>query len=147
VSDNTTPPGFTKPVATDEIGGVDFQRIKVIHGNDGINDGDVSGDNPLPTQATRTDNLLEMLQRIVKLLESNAVVDGAQRQRVSLDSIPAGVTLPTVTTVGTVTTVTTVATVSAVTNMVANAGMDREQYINVAKNVYANAIRSNLTFA
>jgi hypothetical protein len=119
----------------------------LIHGNDGVNDGDVSGDNPLPTQATRTDNLLEMLQRIVKLLESNAVVDGAQRQRVSLDNIPAGVTLPTVTTVGTVTTVTTVSTVSAVTNMVANAGMDREQHINVAKNVYANAIRSNLTFA
>jgi len=147
MADNDILPATGTNVATDDIGGVKFQRMKLIHGNDGVNDGDVSGDNPLPTQATRTDNLLEMLQRIVKLLESNAVVDSAQRQRVSLDNIPAGVTLPTVTTVGTVTTVTTVSTVSAVTNMVANAGMDREQHINVAKNVYANAIRSNLTFA
>lgn len=36
-------------VATDEIGGKHHQRIKLIHGNDGVNDGDVSSENPLPT--------------------------------------------------------------------------------------------------
>jgi hypothetical protein len=36
-------------IATDDIGGVKFQRIKLIHGNDGVNDGDVSATNPLPT--------------------------------------------------------------------------------------------------
>jgi hypothetical protein len=60
-------------------------------------------------------------------------VDGQQRQRVTID---AG-TLPTVTTVG---------TVSSVTNMVSNAGMDREQYINIAKQTYAQSIRSRLEF-
>jgi hypothetical protein len=45
-----------------------------------------------------------------------------------------------------VTTVGTVTTVSAVSNIAANAGMDREQYINVAKQTYANSIRSRLSF-
>ena len=37
-------------IAADEIGGVKFSRSKLIHGNDGINDGDVSKTNPLPTR-------------------------------------------------------------------------------------------------
>jgi hypothetical protein len=84
-----------------------------------------------------------MLSRVVKLLESNVVVDSAQRQRISLDAIAAGVTLPTVTTV---TTVSTVSTVSSVTNVAANAGMDREQYINIAKQTYTMSIRPRLEF-
>lgn len=40
-------PGDT--IATDDIGGVKFQRIKLVHGDDGVNDGDVSSTNPLPT--------------------------------------------------------------------------------------------------
>ena len=35
-------------IATDEILGVDYQRIKLIHGADGVNDGDVATANPLP---------------------------------------------------------------------------------------------------
>ena len=87
----------------------------------------------MPTDSQRTDALLVMLSRVVKLLESNAVVDAAQRQRVVIDA-------------GTVTAVTTVSTVSSVTNVVANAGMDREQYINAAKQTYAQSIRARLTF-
>lgn len=37
-------------IAADDIGGVKFQRIKLIHGADGVNAGDVSTDNPLPVQ-------------------------------------------------------------------------------------------------
>lgn len=36
----------------DEIGGVKFPRVKIIHGADGTNDGDVSSANPLPTVQT-----------------------------------------------------------------------------------------------
>ncbi len=35
-------------VAADDIAGIKFQRMKLIHGADGINDGDVSTANPLP---------------------------------------------------------------------------------------------------
>jgi hypothetical protein len=102
---------------------------------------DISDANPLPIEADRTDNMLAMLSRIVKLLESNAVVDQQQRQRVTLDSIAGSLTL------GTVSTVTNVGTINSVTNLANTAGMDREQYINIAKQTYATAIRPRLTFA
>jgi hypothetical protein len=98
-------------------------------------------DFPSPSIADRTDNLLVMMSRIVKLLESNAVVDQQQRQRIAVDSFIA--TIPTLTTV---TGVTTVSTVSSVTNIAANAGMDREQYINIAKQTYTQSIRNRLEF-
>lgn len=34
--------------ASDDIGGVQYPRVKLIHGADGTNDGDVSSANPLP---------------------------------------------------------------------------------------------------
>lgn len=40
-------------IAADDISGVKFQRIKLVHGADGVNAGDVSSANPLPvTNAT-----------------------------------------------------------------------------------------------
>jgi hypothetical protein len=102
---------------------------------------DISDANPLPIEADRTDNMLAMLGRIVKLLESNAVVDQQQRQRVTLDSIAGSLTLGTVSAVSNVN---AVANVAAQTGM---AGMDREMYINIAKQTYATAIRPRLTVA
>lgn len=104
---------------------------------------DIEIDKPFPAQAERTENLLLMLQRVVKLMESLAIVDVAQRQRITLDAIAAGLTLATITTVGTVSNI----TAGTLTNVVANAGMDREQYINIAKQTYATSIRNQLTFA
>lgn len=37
-------------VAADEIAGVKFQRVKLIEGADGVNDGDISAANPLPVE-------------------------------------------------------------------------------------------------
>lgn len=38
--------------AADAILGVYYQRLKLIHGIDGVNDGDVAKTNPLPTRQT-----------------------------------------------------------------------------------------------
>jgi hypothetical protein len=133
-------PGVGASVAADEISGHLYQRIKPTYGTDGQAT-DVSLVNPLPVFDDRAENLISLLERLVKISESNQVVDSAQRQRITLDAITAGVSLPGV---STVTTVTTVTTVAAVTNMVSNAGMDREQYINIAKQTYANSIRNRL---
>ena len=84
-----------------------------------------------------------MLSRLVKILECNAVVDQQQRQRVTIDAITGSLTLGTVSTVTNLGTVSTVSTVAAQTTL---GGMDREMYINVAKNTYANSIRSQLAF-
>lgn len=136
-------PGTGAIIAADDVGGTLYQRVKIAVGADG-QAVDVSSSNPIAVLAEPTDNLLVMLSRIVKLLESNAVVDQQQRQRVSVDSFIA--TIPTLTTVTGVSTVSTVNTVTSVTNIAANAGMDREQFINIAKQTYAQSIRSRLEF-
>lgn len=41
-------------IAGDDIGGVVFQRNKLIHGVDGTNDGDVARSNPLPVHLVNT---------------------------------------------------------------------------------------------
>lgn len=38
--------------AADDIGGVKFQRVKMVLGADGVNDGDVSASNPLPVASS-----------------------------------------------------------------------------------------------
>jgi hypothetical protein len=48
VPDNVTLPGAGEVVATDEIAGRQFQRVKVTLGADGVDGGDVSAGNPLP---------------------------------------------------------------------------------------------------
>lgn len=42
--------GVGKTVAFDSIGGINFQRMKLIYGPNDTNSGDVSTSNPLPTQ-------------------------------------------------------------------------------------------------
>lgn len=57
MADNTTLPAGVggDSIATDDIGGVKFQRVKLIHGADGVNAGDVAETNPLPV-AIRSDS-------------------------------------------------------------------------------------------
>jgi hypothetical protein len=132
-------PGSGATVATENSGGVHHQRVLMETAVEGVPT-DVSAASPMPVASSRSDDLLVMLSRIVKLLESNATVDSAQRQRVVVDSGAITASIASAQTLGTVT------TVSSVTNMVSNAGMDREQYINIAKQTYSQGIRSGLTF-
>lgn len=125
------------PIAADEVAGLGrVQVVKPAFGVDGAATM-VSAATPLPVAGTVAD-LLVMMSRVVKLLESSAVVDQQQRQRVSVDAFPA--TVPAVTAVTTVTTVTTLSNATAI------AGMDREQWINAAKQTYAQSIRARLEF-
>ena len=61
-------PGTGATVAADEIASVKFQRIKIVHGPDGTNDGDVSKTNGLPVQASApaatTGNIIANAQSI-----------------------------------------------------------------------------------
>jgi predicted metalloendopeptidase len=132
-------PGTGAIVAADEIDGVLYQRIKPTVGANGIAI-DVSEENPMPVQEARVEDLLAIIQRLVKVCESLQVVDSAQRQRVTIDAITGNLTLATVSTVSTVSSVTNVAAQTSL------AGMDREMYINIARQTYENSIRSKLTF-
>lgn len=48
VSVNTSTPGTPAVIASDDISGAQFQRIKLTLGADGVNEGDVSSTNPIP---------------------------------------------------------------------------------------------------
>jgi hypothetical protein len=101
-------------------------------------------DSPGPvvrTAAGSVDNQITLLRRIVKLLESTAATDVAQRQRITLDAITAGVTLPAVTTV------TTVTTVGSVTNLAAVNGWNQQMFADPARTAYNTGIRAQLTFS
>jgi len=45
-------------VGSDDIAGIKFQRVKLIHGADGVNDGDVAATNPFPVELTDGANTL-----------------------------------------------------------------------------------------
>lgn len=51
--------GSGKTIAGDEITSAIYQRIKLIHGADGTNDGDVSSANPFPVTVNRVTSLVD----------------------------------------------------------------------------------------
>ena len=61
-------PGAGAIIAADDVGGALLQRIKVVVGADGVNDGDVSLANPMPVQGVG--ELVEQLAAIRMLLQS-----------------------------------------------------------------------------
>lgn len=99
MADNTTLPGTGDVIASDDIGGVKYQRVKLTHGEDG-EALDASVNNPVPVQDSDGNGILG---RILQMLLSPLGYDKSlQRQRgtVVVESLP---TLATVTTVATVT--------------------------------------------
>ena len=133
MADNVTiTPGSGATVAADEIGGVLYQRVKLIEGADGVNNGDVSSSNPLPTQ--ETGGALSLLTRIANLLMSPMGFDRSlSRQRVTA-----------VVESGTVTTVTTVTTLTNLTNFGAGRSATELQD-NQARSAWAQIVRSRIT--
>jgi len=112
-----------------------------------------------------TDDAIVYLRRMVKLMESQAVVDQYNRQRVAISEVygtGASVALqtPRVTVandssiilaagaaaVGTVG-VTSISTGTNTIGDVTTGGYDRRQFMDIARNTYANGIRQNLIFS
>lgn len=72
MADNTSiTPGTGVTIASDDVGGIQFQRVKLALGADGVNDGDVSSANPLPIGS----GALDLLSATIKA-EDNASVSG-----------------------------------------------------------------------
>ena len=95
---NTTLPGTGDVIGADEISGVKYQRVKLVHGAEGFAV-DASETDPLPVFDDANNGLL---RRILLMLMAPLGYDkSSQRQRVTanIENLP---TLATVTTVGTV---------------------------------------------
>lgn len=100
-----------------------------------------------------TDDSLQYLRRIVKLMESQAVVDSGNRQRITLDSIGTGTAVTTtvpisgsVTASGTVT-ANLAAGSNAVGSITAIDGYNHQMFQDFAKTAFATGIRNNLIFS
>ena len=94
-------PGSGATIAADDVGGALLQRVKIVQGIDGVNDGDVASSNPLPVQ--EASGAMSLLRRILDRLMSPVGYDSSlnrQRGTVVLES-------------GTITTVTTVSSITA----------------------------------
>jgi hypothetical protein len=138
VADNVgITPGSGATAAADDIGGVLFQRVKVVHGADGTNDGDVAASNPLPTQ--ESGGAMSLLSRILNVLMSPMGFDRSlSRQRVTA-LVESG-------TVTTVTTVTTCTTVSSLTNVAAIGGYSAQvQVVGINLTAWAQCMRARIT--
>ena len=100
-------------------------------------------------QAIQNDNYTHvLLERIADLLEPLATQDAANRQRIAVDSIAAGLTLGTVSTVTTCSTVTTVTNPVPLGNLATMGGVDpRYLFIDTARTAYSEGLRRNLTFS
>ena len=69
-------------IASDDIGGVKYQRVKLIEGADGVNDGDISAANPLPVteaSAAAIKTAVELIDNAIAGTEMQVdiVADGA----------------------------------------------------------------------
>ncbi|TFH41463.1 MAG: hypothetical protein E4H01_14945 [Lysobacterales bacterium] len=67
--------GVGDTIATDDIGGVKFQRVKMTLGADGVNDSDVSSANPMPV-TTSSQNAVSTVNSTSTLLNAGATFTG-----------------------------------------------------------------------
>lgn len=70
-------------IASDDIGGVKFQRNKLIYGADGVNSGDVSTTNPLPV--TINSNMKKTYIVPINRLVNVALAANTTRQQISIE--------------------------------------------------------------
>jgi hypothetical protein len=135
-------PGSGATVATDEIGGAHYQRIKLASGADGTAV-DVSDAAPLPVAAYG--ELVEAIEAMRMAIQSlNRAVgqmlpDTANRMRVNLEAITGSLTLNTVNNVGTVT------TVGTVTNQTQIGGLAATEQIPSLMRLGADSARRNIS--
>jgi hypothetical protein len=69
-------------VAADDISGVKYQRVKIVVGADGVNDGDVASGNKLPVRATELETLLDSVE---------GYLDGVEGLLTTIDADTGGI--------------------------------------------------------
>jgi hypothetical protein len=147
--------GWGVPVSSKDVGaGVEVQRIAASY------------DTGLAIKNFASAEALILLRRLVKLTEARDIADNVDRQRMSVDgwggaSIPMNLGTATTTYITSDPTIdpndpantrqpiSTPRIVLATSSTFGNttvAGMDREQYINIARETSADSFRPNLTF-
>ncbi len=142
MADDVVLPGDGSVIATDDVGGRQFQLVKLAYGADGEAT-QVSDASPMPMAASgELVEAIEAMRMAVQALTrtmGQMQPDTAARMRVALDSISAGLTLATVSTVGTVT------TVGTLTNQTQVGGLAATEHIPSLMRLGADSARRNIT--
>ena len=105
-------PGSGASVAADDVGGNLFQRVKLALGDDGVSEGDVSSNLPMPVALGQVQLALNRLLNIIANPTSLDPLTG--RMRVVLDATGGAQTLGTVSTVTTVSTLTNMSQIGGI---------------------------------
>jgi len=135
-------PGTGATIAADDIGGVLYQRVKMIHGADGIAH-ETSNGNPLPTE--EHGELLEAIEALRMAVQSltrtqgMAMPDTAGRLRVLAENATAA-NLQTTATIASG----TVTTVSTVTNQSQAGTFAMQDHIPALMHLQADSLRRNI---
>jgi hypothetical protein len=130
-------PGTGATVAADEISGALYQRMKLTVGGDGVNDGDVSEDNPLPVT---DDAVLDMLRVILQALMYPVFYDRALNRQRATTIVESG----SITVSGSLTNVT--GTVGTLTNLTNMGSYGATQLVDVnGRTAWAQCVRSRIT--
>lgn len=106
-------PGSGASIATDNVGGKHYQRMKVVTGPDGTVTGDVSPSNPLPTTDAA---VLDALLRLLNMTRYPQGYDTTLNRTRGTVVVESGTIGSATIASGTITTVTTVTTVAGITN-------------------------------
>lgn len=135
-------PGSGATIAADDIGGVLYQRVKMIHGADGIAH-ETSNGNPLPTEEHgELLDAIEALRMAVQSLtrtQGMAMPDTAGRLRVLAENATAA-NLQTTATIASG----TVTTVSTVTNQSQAGTFAMQDHIPALMHLQADSLRRNI---
>jgi hypothetical protein len=133
-------PGSGAVIAADDVGGALLQRIKVVVGADGVNDGDVSLANPMPIQGVG--ELVEQLAAIRMLLQSMTRTVGMAMPdafgRLLVNVVTGSVAVSALPTLATVT------TVGTLTNQVNIGGLPATEQIPSLMRLGADSLRRNI---
>jgi hypothetical protein len=135
-------PGSGATVATDDIGGAHYQRIKLAAGADGTAV-DVSAAAPLPIAAYG--ELIEAIEAMRMAVQSlNRTIglvqpDTSARMRVVVDAITGSLTL------GTVSTVSNISTLATLTNQTQIGGFAANDQIPALMHMQADNLRRNIS--
>lgn len=136
---NYNPSGTTQ-IASDDVGGVQYQRIKPAFGEDGTAT-DVSNTNPMPvTIIGELVGAIQTLRMAVNSLTKSIgwiIPDTAGRLRANVEAA--------VISSGTITTVTTVTTVTTLSNQSQVGGYAAQPQIPALMNGGADSLRRNIT--
>ena len=132
-------PGSGATIAADDIGGVLYQRVKMIHGVDGVAH-ETADNNPLPIKAMG--ELIDAIEAMRMAIQSLNRTVGLAQVNPLTGRMLVDATGTTQTVSGTITTVTTVGTVS---NLATIGGQNANSQIPSFERMTADNLRRNIS--